>query len=368
MKLTTKLLDFLHRIFDTDPAQFLVFRIGYDGTLAWKVDSGTFSTTVTGGSGSALSVDLSTLSLLDLAVFLSSQPGYSVSFVDSSALMQLSGLVLLDASGDNVSAYGDRIYGFTNWLYSYTGAQSVELVEAGRQVSNMLEQMNVVSADGDWLDVHGSYLGVPRLVGELDAQYSPRIIAEVLRPRSNNVALEAAILAYTGQVTTVVDVVSYQSVTNAHDTSKNHNSEINYNSSSTPVYGLFDVTTAYDLLSGSSLSQFRAILSGIIDRIRSAGTQLRALNLDAGTVVDTVTTPTDAISTLSLTAALSDTAAGPTSDVQTMAISMSALNDSVAAPSDANTLEISFGYSYGGLRTYGGVITHQGGTIANESL
>src|SRR3546814_4396237 len=69
--------------------------------------------------------------------------------------------------------------------------------------------MSTKTAQGEWLDELGGYYGVPRIQGENDASYGPRIIAEVLRPRGNNVAMEAAIKVYTGQDAKVTDVTLY---------------------------------------------------------------------------------------------------------------------------------------------------------------
>lgn len=296
MKLTTKILGYLHRIFNTDPDQFLAFRLAYDGALAWKVENGFFYSSVVGGSGVSLTIDLSQYSLVGFATFLSLQSGYQVLDFDFSRPQTLSALVLMDSAGDLAIANQERVCGYSNWLHAYAGAQSVELSEAKQQVENMLDQMNVVSANNEWLDVHGSYFGVPRLIGELDAQYSARIIAQVLRPKSNNVALEAAIFAYSGQVTRVSDIIAYREGVKVYSARYNHDSAINYDATAEAYWGLFDVVTAYDLLGSTDLTQFIAIVHGIIGAQRAAGTQMHSIALQTSVISDAAPFPSDAFS------------------------------------------------------------------------
>jgi hypothetical protein len=48
-------------------------------------------------------------------------------------------------------------------------------------------------AQGEWLDLWGTVLAVPRESGEPDGLYAPRILAEILRPTTTNVGLAQAI-------------------------------------------------------------------------------------------------------------------------------------------------------------------------------
>lgn len=95
MRLTDKLLGFLNRVFSKDPESFLAFRLRYDGQMTWTVLDGIFTTTVSGGTGVALSVSLASHTLGSLATFLSSQPGYSVPYADSTVASR-SAWVLID--------------------------------------------------------------------------------------------------------------------------------------------------------------------------------------------------------------------------------------------------------------------------------
>ena len=257
MRLTKKLLSLIHRVFKKDPGQFIALRLRYStGAMTWRVRDAVLTTVVSGGPGQSLTVDLTQYTVASLVGFLSSQPGYSVVYVDGSELAGLSARVLLDADGDIEKSNGDAIHGYTNVLFSYLEALAVELGAAEVQIVEMVKQMSTKTASDEWLDELGGYYGIPRLQSEPDTSYGPRIIAEVLRPRGNNVAIEAAIKVYTGQVAKVTDVVVFGSPTPAYNGSNTHNGAITYNATSKPRYGLFDVEYGYDLINGGSITEF----------------------------------------------------------------------------------------------------------------
>lgn len=96
MLLTKKLVGYLHRVFSSDPEQFLAIRLRYDGAMSWKIADGILTTSVSGGSGSALNVDLTTRTIASLASYLTAQAGYTVEFSIGGAQAGLSARVLLD--------------------------------------------------------------------------------------------------------------------------------------------------------------------------------------------------------------------------------------------------------------------------------
>lgn len=370
MKLTSKLLTFLHRIFDKDPDQFLALAIQYSTNMTWMVNDGFLTTIVSGGPGVNLSIDLSQFTVSSLVVFISSQPGYDVTYIDNTDLNQLSALVLIDGSGDIDNENGGFLYGYTSLTWAYLEAQAAELEMAQAQVGNMLLQMNTTTANNEWLDELGSYYNVLRNPGESDSQYGPRIIATVLRPCGNNVAMEAAIATYTGQQATVTDVVVYGTAAPLYNGFSTHNGSIHYNSTAGAKYGLFDVTYAYDLLAGGDITAFQATVVTLINQIRDAGTHLRAIALSGSILTDALTPPTDGSSTqvLVVNAALSDTLTAPTDANSVMNLGISTLADTLTPPTDVENLSVTYNYQYNGLRSYNGVIEHLGGLTVPETL
>lgn len=261
MKLTTKLLGYLNRVFDKDPAQVLALRLAYNGSdMRWTVSDGVLTTTVVGGSGVGLTIDLSTQTVGQLAAYLASQPGYSVPYVDASVLVGKSALVLLDGTNNQASSNGDHLYGYTSVLWAYMEAMSNQLTLIRAAISEALLQMSANTAEGEWVDVHGVYYNVLRNQGEADAQYAARIVAEVLQARGNNVAIgEALRIAVGASAATVTD---YGTITTS--------------TGGTKSYGLFDVEidSTTDTTMGADQD---ALVRALIEALRDAGTFLRKL-------------------------------------------------------------------------------------------
>lgn len=368
MRLTSKLLSFLSRVFNRNPEKFLAFRLRYSGGMTWRVADAVLYTTVTGGPGQNLTIDLTAYRIVELVNFLAAQPGYSVLYADQTELAGLSARVLLDGTNDIALSNGDHISGYTNVLWAYFEAVASELARAEAQILEMLKQMSTRTASLEWLDELGGYYGIPRLAGELDNSYGPRIIAEVLRPRANNVAMEAAIKEFTGQSATVTDVVLYGPTFPLFNGAINFDGSHTYNAESVPLYGLFDVEYGYDLLNGGDISNFAQVVRDLINRLRDAGTHLRALNLTGSALMDTFTAPTDGGSlTIAVSMPLADSLTAPTESMGMVGL-LTGLSDSLSAPAEDAALSIDYNYTYSGLRTYDGSITHMGVQTVVESI
>ena len=209
MLLTKKLVGYLHRVFSSDPEQFLAIRLRYDGAMSWKIADGILTTSVSGGSGSALNVDLTTRTIASLASYLTAQAGYTVEFSIGGAQAGLSARVLLDGVNNQDNSNGDHLYAFTSLIWAYLDAAAIELAEAKAAIVEMLKQMSVSTSSGEYLDDLGDQYGIKRLIGETDVIYSNRIIASIIRPKGNNIAIEMAIESATGGFrSTVVDSAS----------------------------------------------------------------------------------------------------------------------------------------------------------------
>lgn len=369
MQLTQKLLSYLHRIFDKDPGQFLALRLSYAGGMTWTIADAMLTTTVTGGPGQPLTVDLTQYTLGRLYAFLAAQPGYRVIYGDRSTLSLLSARVLVDGTNDIAKSNGDHLYGYTSVLWSYLESQAQELQAAEAQIVEMLKQMSTKTAQAEWLDEIGGYYAVPRLQGELDASYGPRIIAEVLRPRGNNVAMEAAIKVYTGQSAKVTDVTLYGATFPLYDGTITHDGTYHHDAVTAPLYGLFDVEYGYDLLNGADIAQFQQIVVDLIDRLRDAGTHLRSVLLRASNISDAFTAPTDT-GAIPWGGALilNDTLTAPDDSQFDVATTLASFADTLAAQTDDVSLTIDYNYQHNGIRRYDGTIAHMGGQTVGEAL
>lgn len=370
MKLTSKLLGFLNRVFNKDPQQFLAFRLSYNGEMTWQIADAVLTTTVLSKPSANLTIDLTQYTIATLVNYLVLQTGYQVLYLDSSDKSQLSATALIDGSGDIGLSNGDHFYAYTSVLWAFMDAGARELTIAKNQIPEAIKQMATTTASDEWLDELGGYYGIPRQQGELDVSYGPRIIAEVLRPRGNNVALELAISSYTGQDTTVTDVVEYGATFPLYDNTITRNSAYTYSASAARRYGLFDVQYGYDLINGSDIGTFKTTVEGIIDRLRDAGTHLRTLSLQGSVITDTFTAPTDGSSIQPLTATFpfSDSLTAPSDTFNPTSAAISQFLDSLTAPADSLGLTQTTNFLYDSVRSYNGAITRLGVGSYSETL
>lgn len=293
-RLLNKLLRALNRIWDRTPGSFAAFRLTCDGdTLAWSIADRVLTLTPTGGSASPLAISLDGYSIGSLCGLIGGQKGYTAVLL-TGPNSGFSAFALPDQSGGSGVPGGSIVYGATNLAWLYLDAVGSELETAQVQIQNMMGEMVTSTADGEWLDLLGSYYDVPREPGEVDAAYGPRIIAEVTMPRANNKAIEAVLEAALGQAATVTDVVLYGPGEPRYDGVINFDGSHDYNApAGSPIYGLFDVTTAFDIINGTSLPTWQASVAALVERMRAAGTQMRSLALSGSALTDTLNPPND---------------------------------------------------------------------------
>lgn len=363
MQLTRRLLSFINGVFDKDAREFLALRLQYTGgSMSWSVQDATLTTVVAGGPGLGLSIDLTQYSIAQLASFLNAQPGYSVPFADTSSNSLLGARTLIDDGHNIADSNGDHLYAYSNVLWAYLESVSNELQQAQNAIGQMLLQMSLKTASLNWLDEIGGYYGIPRSANEPDQTYGPRIVAEVIRPRTNNIAISNAITFFTGQAVSVTDYVGYGGIAPLHNGTITHDGTHTYSSTSQPLYGLFDVSFGYDLEHGGSPVDFQAAVTTILGRLRAAGTQLHALVLANSQIQDVAVTPTD-VGAMPLVAApsLADVAVEPTDD-WLVELAYTSIVDSVTNADDTGgiSMTVTADYMYDGTRTYNAFIQHLG--------
>mgnify|MGYP002779475596 CR=1 FL=1 len=363
MKLTRKLLSYLNRVFDKDPGAFVAFRLSYpDGRLRWRVEEGRLTTAVTGGPGEPLDVDLAAHSLDSLAAFIAGRPGYGATRPPAEAA-GLSARVLLDGAGDLSVSGGDALKGYTSLLWAWLEAVAGELAHARRQADQAVLQMNIRTAGDVWLDELGGYYGVTRRSGESDALYGPRIIASVLRPKANNIAIASAVEAYVGQPTTVTDVVIRRGAFPLYSGAIQHDGAYTHANVGVIEYGLFDVATGFDILHATAdVNAYRAAVAALVNELRAAGTHMRALSLTGSRLQDS--SPSGVEGDLSFSAGL--TVSNPVSRPRdALALDTRArIRATDASPGGAHgRMEIALAQTttYDGLRRHDGRVRHGSG-------
>lgn len=217
------------------------------------------------------------------------------------------------------------------------------------------------------------YTASGTLTPEQDRTYGKRIITEVFRPRGNNVAIAANVEEVTGQATTITDVTTYGPIAPNYNATYTHNAAIVHDSAATPIYGLFDAETSYDLLGAEPPALYIARLREVVGRLRDAGTHLRAVTLGNGAIEDSAPPPlSDAITGLAMTPALDDTAPAPgeLAGEPIADAALSALTDQTPGwdDTDGMTLTINYNIFYNSLRSHNGAVAHQGGASPGEVL
>lgn len=371
MKLTQKLLGFLNRAFSRDPVQFLAMRLRYDGSMTWAVEDAVLTTTVVGGSGAPLVVDLTLYTLAELANHLNAQTGYTVVYRVTSEASLVGARTIIGGSGDQDASNGDHLYAFTSLTWAYLDANAVELKTAREQIYQMLRQMVVPTAENEWLDEIGGFYNVPRNNLEPDSLYGPRIIYEVTRPRNNNKAIEIAISVATGGLPSkVTDVTEIGSLFPAYDGAINFDGSRLYNASGTRRRNLFDVEYAFDLEGSENVAPFQERVLELIDKFRSAGTHLRQILLTGSQLSDNMgPAATEALS-FATTYTVDDSVISST-DTHDLSATFATTDAADPAADGDLGLQLVSLHTYNGVHLYGGagrVTLYNSGEIAAETL
>ena len=366
MLLTKKLLGFLNSVFDKNAHPFLATKVivplGVTLTVADQTLSGASS------SGQLFSVDLTEYTISGIIEYLQTVKGINVSYSCGVQYQTLSACVLIDGSYPVASDGTCQLLGYTSLLWSILDALSVELTAAYQQVLSTIQQMTISQANDEWASVWGGYFGVIRRDGETLAAYAQRIVDDTVRPRGNNKAIELAMLAKFGQPSSVTDVDSYTGSIEYYNGKYQYNSNINYSSPTTPVFGLFTVSIGYDLLSGSAPDAYVSDIYDFVDRIRHAGTQIQAVVLTASAILDSVNASSDAFGILSLKISNVDDVTSASDGGNSAVHFSAAYADTANEPTDIANLTFLTSTKFNGKRLYNGAIPYASGVPGTIAL
>lgn len=196
MTMLSRLLNSLHSaVFDKSPDEVLAFRVRHANGVSWSIADELLTARV---GDLAFQYPLAQMTVGQLAGQML-RDGFDVEGM-SSEMAGLSASVLVEGNGDSRKSNGDRIYGFTNLVYSLLGGFSRELRAAKAQIPEALKQMVITSSEGEWLDLWGKLYNYPRVGDVPDPTYSKAIPEEAFRIRVNAFAIEKAIFDITGKV------------------------------------------------------------------------------------------------------------------------------------------------------------------------
>jgi hypothetical protein len=189
-----RILDYPHApVFDKSPQEVLAMRVRHPDGLAWRVSEGVLTVTV---GAESTEYDLSELTLGQLASALEDD-GFDLPY-QNPAVGGKSALTLLHGASNQDQSNGDHLKAYTSLLWALLASYGAEIDAAQEQILEALRQMVMTQAEAEWLDVWGVLYGIPRLSGETDAEFAPRIPEEAFRIRVNRYGIEKAILDATG--------------------------------------------------------------------------------------------------------------------------------------------------------------------------
>lgn len=115
----------------------------------------------------------------------------------------LTGTTLCDGAGD-ILAEGD-LGGYTTLLWRILRALALGGELLLDDIDAAIRQLDLRFAEGRWLDWWGALYAAPREPLEPDADYRKRIVWSVIRPRTNNAAIDAILGEVTGLATHTTD-------------------------------------------------------------------------------------------------------------------------------------------------------------------
>lgn len=362
---TERLIEYLYRSFSKDPERFLALRIRSSSFLVWQVENDTLSLTT---SLSTTVFNLADFTLGSLCDAIAMVPSLTVEYLAQDS--HLSALVLLNGSASQTESNGDHLYGYGSLLWSYMHPVAGELIEAETQIGNMIDQMSITTADGDWLDEWGDYFGIPRNLGEPDAWYSNRMIVEILRPRGNNKAIELAMLERFGQVARIEDIHRFGSVAPAYNGVFTNNGTQVHNAVSSLERGLFRAVVGYDLLGDASPNAFAAEARAFIDKFRDAGTHLETLSLSSSLIYDSAPGSTDGSNSQSMVMniAHADATDAPSESLGAMPVITSFIDSMTAPVSGTADILVAYTHTHSGEILHNGIRLNNGGMVVAESM
>ncbi len=277
MLMTPKLMARLSRAFNRTPVAMPALTFSYRQPFVYQLADGQFGATV---NADYISQDLSQVSIVQFAAFLSSLGGFTVTPVPA-VLQNRSALALLDQQ--DLGANGIEtcttatLQAYTSLAYAFEDTAASQLHLAEQAVVAAPAELSVATADGVWLDQQGLYYGnTVRNLGELDPAYARRIVATVTMPRCNNFAMANILQNFTGYPASVIDVIT-SGATFIYNAAVEYDGADEYEQPGGGAkYGLFDVyvqATPATIAAGG----FNAAITSLVNQIRAVGTTMRNL-------------------------------------------------------------------------------------------
>lgn len=183
-------------VLDLSPQGAVALRIAHDDGLLWRVSDEAL-TVIVGGEEPRTYQLAGTLGGLATAL---AADGIDVLYINGDLAPRASATLV---AGEGGGSSASQLVAFQSNLWALLDAYGVEVRAAKVNLAEALDQLDIGTSDGEFLDFWGGFFAVPRLPGENDALYRVRMVEEVLRPRSNAYAIQNTIFRLTGHHVTL---------------------------------------------------------------------------------------------------------------------------------------------------------------------
>ena len=196
MNMLDRLLSNLYRAIDKSPEADTGLIITHDHGVAWVVADRVL-TVKTEKNVVIGSYILENYTLHTLAEALQAD-GCTIIFQNQKS--HLSAACIIAGTGVESESNGNHLLIYTSLAWVLLDSLAVELEKAKAQIPNAIAEIDYTLSDTEFTDYWGKWWGIPRLLGESDADYKDRTIYEITRPRSNPYAIEINMHRMLGEV------------------------------------------------------------------------------------------------------------------------------------------------------------------------
>ena len=263
-----KLINRLHRVFDKEPRPIPVLTVSTPCIITM---SNAVATVLVSGSTHTIATDGMTLSQFVTAL---GTKGVTATLT-SGAYQILIARGVLDTHRQDTTV-DNHVYYSSNLFWQEMQVYGWMLQEQSDRLLRAEQQLYLHSAENEWLDYWlKDYFGILRDTSESDAQYKDRAIAEIIRIKQNNKAMEIALKNAVAAVDCIVrdaDITNGMSLQYDGTALYVGNDKYAYKYGSQP--GCFYITTDLPSEDARTLDQITKTLVGTANKIKAAGTKL----------------------------------------------------------------------------------------------
>jgi hypothetical protein len=225
----------------------------------------------------ALRYELDTRTLVEFFTEMDAQ-GWNIKFLP----IGIGGQLARGIIPQNDTVTGGSIAIHQSILWSELKPQCWTMTEQKNRITAAEKELYLHSADTRWLDLWGEYFRIGRSEGEIDHDYLLRIIAETIKPKTNNISLAKMLMeAFPSCQCFVTDSMDVSSIPVLHDGTEIHDGQWYHNNDGSG--GGFDGYFRVRILAPTGYKtneQILSIATGLINRAKASGTLVEWIDID----------------------------------------------------------------------------------------